>query len=475
MKLPEKRDAALFGIPLLLGGLLLAFAMALMNSVTNFERQYNASVERNLEEEVRLAADVLSPMLGAGKVGEAVKYCAGFENENARATLIDAEGKVLGDSLGKGEADNHLTRKEVAEAFSGGKAVAATRYSESLGKWMKYRAVAVGPEKRHVLRLAVSVNDVSKVLLLARMNLLTAFFLGLLISLGVVLYVWNNVRAPLLQLEASVREVAGGNLGAAIKIPATGMFRETAEGVAAMADRMRVRLRELEHVGEFRKDFIANVSHEIKTPLTCILGAAEALGCDGLPEEDKGEALKNLTRNAERLDALVHDILDLSEIENLERAGDAGKAAVDLSAAAGRTVSEMRDRAFAAGYELTDEIEPGVECTGSGRMLEQMVLNLIDNAVKHSLGKHIRVTLKREGGEAALTVSDDGVGIAPEDRARVFERFWRADKSRSRNSGGTGLGLAIVKHIALLHRGRIALESSGSGSAFKVVIPVKEV
>lgn len=228
------------------------------------------------------------------------------------------------------------------------------------------------------------------------------------------------------------------------------------------------KLRQLE---SFRADFIANVSHEIKTPLTCISGAAEALEETTSPE-NRAKLTAMLKRHAERLNHLVMDILNLSRLERLPRQEQQWQPLV-LDDLVKNVVDMEQEHARECGIALT----PG-EClpltvSGDADLLEQALLNLIENALRYSEGKTIVVSVTQEGAQAVLTVRDDGVGIAPEHHERLFERFYRVDKSRSRELGGTGLGLAIVKHIALLHRGRADINPRYvDGAEFRLFLPL---
>ncbi len=233
-------------------------------------------------------------------------------------------------------------------------------------------------------------------------------------------------------------------------------------------------LRKLE---SFRSDFVANVSHEIKTPLTCILGAVEALEeFDALSEAHRKQLLGILTSQSNRLNNLVQDILSLAALEKkqLDFTREFGPVALDSMVV--NSVNLCRKRAEESGFRLEIEKNEPLVLDGDTQLLEQVVVNLIQNAIKYSGGKTIGVSLTREpeGPSALLTVRDDGIGIAREHQSRIFERFYRVDKARSRALGGTGLGLAIVKHIARLHGGTADVSSEfGHGCEFRIRLPLK--
>jgi two-component system phosphate regulon sensor histidine kinase PhoR len=231
-------------------------------------------------------------------------------------------------------------------------------------------------------------------------------------------------------------------------------------------------LRKLE---SFRSDFIANVSHEIKTPLTCIIGAAEALQeADADNPAYAAKFLSILTAQSKRLNLLVQDILSLAALERRQMNPAADFAPVRLDSVLTNAVNMCMEKAEAGHIALTVKENPAVEIRGDFQLLEQAVVNLVNNAIKYSGSPRVEVSLVRRDDAAVITVRDYGIGIAPEHHGRIFERFYRVHQERSRQLGGTGLGLAIVKHIAQLHRGAAALESTpGQGCAFRLTLPLR--
>ena len=234
-------------------------------------------------------------------------------------------------------------------------------------------------------------------------------------------------------------------------------------------------LTQLRRLENFRRDFVANVSHEIKTPLTVIRGAVETLR-DGAIEEPESAArfMQIIELHSERLTSLVEDILSLSKLE-CHAVGEGYNFTVVGAALPVSTAMELaQPKAEAAGIKLTCTVESDPKIEADVQLLEQAVFNLIDNAIKHSgENREIQVRVREENDEAVIDVIDHGCGIPAEHLPRLFERFYRVDKARSRKAGGTGLGLAIVKHIMQLHRGRAEVSSRvGEGSTFSLRLPV---
>jgi len=234
------------------------------------------------------------------------------------------------------------------------------------------------------------------------------------------------------------------------------------------------RLRRLENV---RRDFVANVSHELRTPITSIKGFVETL-IDGALEDHDNAArfLEIIARQVDRLDAIIEDLLILSRLEK-------GSEEQDSRLEPG-TVRDVLEAAIemckreAADKEVTIHVDCPAELTApmNGRLLEQAIVNLVDNAVKYSEPRgDVRVDADQDPDGVAIRVQDSGSGIEPKHLPRLFERFYRVDKARSRELGGTGLGLAIVRHIALVHRGSVEVKSQiGSGSTFTIRVPAAD-
>ena len=229
------------------------------------------------------------------------------------------------------------------------------------------------------------------------------------------------------------------------------------------------RLRRLENM---RRDFAANVSHELKTPITSIKGFIETI-LDGASLDDAKRFMEIIARQADRLDAIIDDLLALSRIEKEAEASDIVLTPTRLKDVLLGAANDCQVRSDERRIRVEIRCDDEVQARVNALLLQQAVRNLLENAVKYSDdGGVIDVVGERTTEEVRVSVVDRGCGIAPEHHARLFERFYRVDKARSRKLGGTGLGLAIVKHIVLAHRGRVTVESApGKGSKFTIHLP----
>jgi two-component system phosphate regulon sensor histidine kinase PhoR len=228
---------------------------------------------------------------------------------------------------------------------------------------------------------------------------------------------------------------------------------------------------ELRRLQTVRRDFVANVSHELRTPMTTIRAMAETM-LEGGPEDQEltQRYLEKIVREVDRLTAMTDDLLTLSKVEN-ERPL---QKPFDLAEVVRGVVSQLEQKAEQQGIALRCTTVDEARVMGSGSEMTQVVLNLVDNALNYTSEGSVEVSLGVDGGQAVLKVADTGIGISEEHQARIFERFYRVDKGRSRATGGTGLGLSIVKHIVQTHEGSIEVDSElNKGTTFTVRLPLE--
>ena len=282
-------------------------------------------------------------------------------------------------------------------------------------------------------------------------------------------YFWEVVRmTPFVELIRRVKEEKKTRIEEVLfgekSILCRAAFLPAQDGVVVTLDDIT----EMQNLARIKKDFVLNVAHELRTPLTAIKGYAETL------EDEAGDRgrqyVLTIIRHTDRLIRVVEDLISLATLEEKGVAFETEK--IDLKEIAENVVKIFEPRAKEKNLDLRLEAADLPPVEGDPFRLEQMLVNLIDNAVKYTEKGAVRVGLKKEPGGVAIEVVDTGIGILEDDLGRVFERFYVVDKSRSRKAGGTGLGLSIVKHIVILHGGRIDLKSTpGVGSTFRVFLP----
>lgn len=365
-----------------------------------------------------------------------------FDTNGARLTLIDTNGSVLYESLPNAQPENHAERPEVIEAKKTGEGF-AKRESATSGYDTYYYALLT--EKGQVLRTALDARSFFSLYQEAIPAAILCFVLVLVLSTGAAVLVTKRIVKPIEQMGRGMGQ--GG-----VRAP----YRE----LCAMAQALETERGMRDENEKMRREFTANVSHELKTPLTSISGYAEMIEAGIAKPEDIPDFAGRIKREAARLLTLIGDILELSRLESPALVRDFHPERVNLSHAVQQTVERLQMNAQKAYVTLLCDVQPQVFIQADVRLMDELLQNLTDNAIRYNRpGGRVTVRVQQTSDEVTLTVEDNGIGIAPEHQAHVFERFYRADKSRSKATGGTGLGLAIVKHVAILHSAQIELES----------------
>jgi two-component system phosphate regulon sensor histidine kinase PhoR len=403
-----------------------------------------------------------------------------------RVTVVRSDGAVVVDSdANAAEMENHRTpsRPELLAAF-GGAVGSDQRTSATLGIRFLYVAVPLTTERfQGAVRIAEPLSRIERETGQVRGRILASALVAFLpaILIAALLARWISRRFAAIMVYAG--ELAGGNFRARLPISGSSEFgqlsrklNETAEKLQQTVEQFKREHAELEKVERIRKDFVINVSHELRTPLASIQGYTETLMDGALDDPEHNMRFLGIIRhNAERLARLTADLLTLSRIEqkrqNLEFESHPVNALIQ------EAVDVARPIAGKNRICLATELAPdGVRVWCDVESVSQVLSNLLDNAIKYTpAAGTITVGARSEGRFVELYVRDTGSGIPAEDLPRLFERFYRVDKARSREMGGTGLGLSIVKHLVGLHNGTVRVESQvNAGSTFFFTLPVDE-
>ena len=373
-----------------------------------------------------------------------------LKTESLRITVVDPTGIVLFDT----DADsimmeNHLDRPEIQDAFNKGEA-RASRVSETMSKTLFYYAIRL--DNGNVMR----VSRVADSFFAVCQNMLpSALGVGvILFAICIVLssYFTKGLVQPIEKMAENLSEPG-------VEVP----YRELAPFIATIRQQHEDILKN----AQVRQEFTANVSHELKTPLTAISGYAELIEHGMASQETASRFAGEIHKNAARLLSLINDIIQLSKLDGGEKQRE--YVNLDLYTLAQDCVEMLALNA--------QKQNVSIQVTGHKSMvyadkqlMEELVYNLCDNAIRYNnRGGSVTVSVEREMGHTVLRVKDTGIGISKENQERVFERFYRVDKSRSKATGGTGLGLAIVKHIVSQHGAKLSLESEeGNGTEIRV-------
>lgn len=372
-------------------------------------------------------------------------------DDDLRITLIGTDGEVLYESLlNKDEMDNHNERPEIIEAREKGEGE-AVRYSATSGTHTFYYAERL--QNGNVLRIgrdSVSVNRI----MVNTLVIVLVIALGILfVCMGISHYLTKKLVEPIEKLATNIMLVDENNVYEEIR-PFVNTIKEQHVNIINNA--------------QLRQEFTANVSHELKTPLTAISGYAELIGNGMTGKEDTIRFSNEIHSNANRLLSLINDIIKLSELDEADHQMEMER--IDLYKLAENCVQMMQVTAEKQGIRLTLQGESAMTMANKG-LMDEVFYNLCSNAIRYNKpGGSVTVTVGTKDERPFLSVADTGIGIPKECQERVFERFYRVDKSRSKSTGGTGLGLAIVKHIVAQHNAALHLDSElGEGTTIEIV------
>ena len=368
-----------------------------------------------------------------------------------RVTWIDEDGTVLYDNDASAELlSNHNDRPEIQEAFDKGSGE-AIRKSDTMKKNTFYYAVLL--DNGTVLRVATNAQSIWSVFMSA------APIIALIILLIIAICIFiSHMRTKQLLLPI---ETMAENLG-------DSDYESPYKELDPLAEMLRSQHADILAAAKVRQDFTANVSHELKTPLTAISGYAELLDGGMVGEEQQKHFYQEIRKNADRLLALINDIIRLSDLDR--KGHEPSFGVIDLYEVVKECMDELTVNAKQRNVNISLD---GESCNvhGSKDMLKELVENLAQNAIRYNnVGGKVWVSVTKRDGRSVLTVKDNGIGIPASEQQRIFERFYRVDKSRSKATGGTGLGLAIVKHIVEIHDAKIELDSApGVGTTISVL------
>ena len=382
-------------------------------------------------------------------------YATNFKSGNVRITWIDENGEVLGDTDANQEyMENHAARPEIQGAFAKGEGV-DIRKSETLEDNTYYYAVKL--ENGTVLRVSGSAQSTWKIVFSAVPGLLIDLLVMIVICILLARMFARSMIAPLKSLAANLDR------------PEAQIISEYKE-LEPFLQTIRIQHENILRSARMRQEFTANVSHELKTPITVVSGYAELIE-NGMVQGDAiKKYAKEIRHSSSRLLALINDSIHLAEMDRSEY--EVAMQPVNLAELVQNNLEGLKISAEQRNISLRYVGETAYVYGNIG-LLEELLWNLCDNAIRYNKENGmVKVQIEKQKENVLLIISDTGIGISKEHQERIFERFYRVDKSRSKETGGTGLGLAIVKHIVDQHDSALELTSTpGEGTIIKVIFP----
>lgn len=432
----------------LIGIAILAIAATVIAMISVYYRLLQVQVKKDLRLNAQLlqSSDLFTDPEHVERCNELKDLC-----QSLRITWIGTDGRVLFDNdFAAARLGNHADRQEVKAAYKTGEGQ-AVRYSSTLNKDTFYYALRLSDGT--ILRLAAEYESVGRIII----SVIPIIALILLLILLVCIALSHMLTTQLIKpIEAMARNITDKD------------FQAPYKELAPFSDIIRTQHMEILAAAKDRQDFTANVSHELKTPLTAISGYAELLAANMVAPEQKMHFYHEIQKCAARLLRLINDIIRLAALDRSEREPLFNE--VDLAEIVEESLNTLQLNAEQHKIKLNLQLEKCI-VHGNREMLKELVDNLVVNAIFYnSPGGYVLIKVGTDNGRQKLLVKDNGIGIPATEQVKIFQRFYRVDKSRSKATGGTGLGLAIVKHIVELHSAEIILDSTpGVGTSFTIV------
>lgn len=432
----------------LIGIAILAIAATVIAMISVYYRLLQVQVKKDLRLNAQLlqSSDLFTDPEHVERCNELKDLC-----QSLRITWIGTDGSVLFDNdFAAARLGNHADRQEVKAAYKTGEGQ-AVRYSSTLNKDTFYYALRLSDGT--ILRLAAEYESVGRIII----SVIPIIALVLLLILLVCIALSHMLTTQLIKpIEAMARNITDKD------------FQAPYKELAPFSDIIRTQHMEILAAAKDRQDFTANVSHELKTPLTAISGYAELLAANMVAPEQKMHFYHEIQKCAARLLRLINDIIRLAALDRSEREPLFNE--VDLAEIVEESLNTLQLNAEQHKIKLNLQLEKCI-VHGNREMLKELVDNLVVNAIFYnSPGGYVLIKVGTDNGRQKLLVKDNGIGIPATEQGKIFQRFYRVDKSRSKATGGTGLGLAIVKHIVELHSAEIILDSTpGVGTSFTIV------
>lgn len=391
-------------------------------------------------------------------------------DKDTRLTMISSDGEVLYDNFDDSINENHLQREEIKEASKNGTG-SSVRYSETMEQNYLYVAEYDAQEQTYV-RLAMPFSGVSQ----SALMLLPSFFIAFVIAF---FFVWlmskrmaDSILKPLQEISAVIRKADFGKEKIEFQNYSYSELQEITDALQTMNNQIAKNLENLEREKQIRQEFFTNASHELKTPLTSIRGYSELLRQHAITDPDQiDHCLDCVLKESDHMTKLINDILTISKLEAKDYVVQ--KSHIKLKDLLENVLNSLSVQAKAMNLDIDASCE-NVTVYANLDHIQGILYNLISNAIKYNMpnGKII-IIIKERLDNILIKVMDTGIGISKEDQEKVFQRFYRVDKQRSKIVAGTGIGLAIVKHIVQFYNGSISLKSKeNEGTSIEISLPI---
>ncbi len=467
---------------------LISFVTIGAGIISTFELQkyFRAQLSRQMRTQIELIEFILKTPPATPPIYQYLTTYA--TSSHFRLTIINDAGLVLFDSKVPQDSlifvENHGNRPEIRQAGEMGVG-SDERLSRTINTGLFYLAIKIHStlQSRHAfpsaryIRLSIPLQDIDEMMAAVQRKIIASGFIAFLIVACLSYFFSRRITDPLVKLTQIAEKIKHGGYDSGFSFETNDEIGQLSKVLDEMLRKLRDDVIQMDRLQKVRSQFLGNVSHELRTPIFTLQGYLETfLKSPHADEEKKRIFIEKAYKQAERLNMLLTDLIDISRIESGEM--KMSFRYFSLQDWLQTLMADFENKARAAEIELALHLNTAMEKVqvfGDRQRLSQVMANLLGNAIKYNKKSgHVDILCKFERGKLKISVADTGPGIARKHHSRLFERFYRVDVQRSRDIGGTGLGLAIVKHIVDAHKGAIKVESvPGKGSTFSFLLKIK--
>ena len=460
----KKRDIFWLNRVLLIVIFGIIFVCVSLYNIIQFNNSYIQEERNELEIYKKQVEWVIEPLLKNNDLTSLKKYAQDFSDDKEFAfRIFDSEKNII---ISSKETNTHNIQKNDNRMLKIQYNIWDLYIDSFKDKTLEKVDELNINGKKYYLEISLSEEFVISSIIRAQKNILIFFCICLTILFIGLIHIFHTIRTSFNSLEDSVMKIAEGDLDTEIALPKLNLLSELTVSIKKMTLKLKSQILRMVKLEKYRSDFITNVSHEIKTPITAINSAVELIESSNDISELNQECFNIIKTQTSSINRLVGDILELSEIDLEKTKEKTSFTTINLN----RIIKECIDSQNITNQNIKFNTDKEYSINGNEELVKTAVLNLLTNAIKYSCSDRIDINLYKKEN-IILEITDYGIGIPKEHIPRIFERFYRVDKSRSRKNGGTGLGLAIVKNIVELHDWEIEVESEpDKGTTFRITI-----
>lgn len=419
-----------------------------------FFKFYNSYIEEEREEighQFLMVEWAITPLISNNDFKNLQTFCNSLKDTDIAVFIQDDTGKIIGasrDDINIKLFDLNTNDEEGLDSYI------TTLKTKMV---LKKRLITI-KNKKYLVKIALMQDNMITTFLRNQQNIIIAFLLSVITIILIFLYLIFDLKIPFDKLQESAKKIINGDFDSEIYVIEKGMLSEHSKTISNMAKQLKQKIHELKEIELKKNEMLAGISHEVKTPLTSIILASELLKSNEGLNKDGEDCVNIIDFNAKRLNNLILNIIDISKLEHQSITKQTEFIPINLEDCIYSVIHNSK--ILSNDIIINFEPEGLTPILGDSQLLETAILNILTNSIKYSKTDKIDVTINTKDKKVELRIKDYGIGIPEEHIDKVFDKFYRVDKNRSRELGGNGLGLSIVKEIITLHNGTISLLSN---------------